>query len=86
MKELTDEELSELANKNLENAQKDLSVNRLLLVALIIEAVLFLTNTISPTSYLIFIVPCWLIYMFHYFRYKKSIKVVEEVIEELDNR
>ena len=86
MKELTDEELSELANKNLENAYKDLSVNRLLLVVLIIEAVLFLTNTISSTSYLIFIMPCWGIYMFHYFRYKKSIKVVEEVIEELDNR
>jgi hypothetical protein len=86
MKELTDEELSELANKNLENAYKDLSVNRLLLVVLIIEVVLFLTNTISPTSYLIFIVPCWLIYMFHYFRYKKSIKVVDEVIKELDNR
>jgi len=86
MKELTDEELSDLANKNLEKAYKDLSVNRLILIILIIEVVLFLTNTISPTSYLIFIVPCWLIYMFHYFRYKKSIKVVEEVIEELDNR
>jgi hypothetical protein len=86
MKELTDEELSELANKNLENAYRNLSVNRLILIILVIEVVLFLTNTISTTSYLIFIMPCWLIYMFHYFRYKKSIKVVDEVIKELDNR
>jgi L-asparagine transporter-like permease len=86
MKELTDEELRELADKNLETAYRNLSVNRLILIILVIEVVLFLTNTISTTSYLIFIMPCWLIYMFHYFRYKKSIKVVDEVIKELDNR
>jgi hypothetical protein len=86
MKELTDEELRELVDKNLETAYRNLSVNRLILIILVIEVVLFLTNTISTTSYLIFIMPCWLIYMFHYFRYKKSIKVVDEVIKELDNR
>lgn len=86
MKELTDEELRELADKNLETAYRNLSVNRLILIILVIEAVLFLTNTISPTSYLIFIIPCWAIYMFHHFKYKQSMKILDDVIEELDNR
>ena len=86
MKELTDEELRELADKNLDTAYRNLSVNRLILIILVIEAVLFFANIISTTSYLIFIVPCWGICMFHHFKYRQSMKILDDIIEELDNR
>lgn len=84
MKKLTDEEIVELLNSSINSAEKDLSIIKLFMFVLITEAVLFLCDMISPLSYLIFVIPCFVFYLFHQYRYKKTVKTIEDIFNQLN--
>lgn len=86
MKNLTDDELFELVEEKIGVMEKHLFINKLLIVVLLVEALFLLTNTISMVSYLLFVVPCWGVYLFHYFKYKKALKSVEKILDEFNKR
>jgi hypothetical protein len=86
MKNLTDDELVELMDLQVDRIDKNLSINKLIAFLLIIEAIFFIGNVISISNYLMVVLPCWGIYLFHYFRYKKAIKTLENLVDEYKKR
>jgi uncharacterized membrane protein SpoIIM required for sporulation len=86
MKEFSNEKLREISEDNLNMAHRRLNINNLLVILMLIDFILCLTNVIDINSYLIGLLIFITIYIINHIKYKKNTKKIEEIIQELKNR
>ncbi len=86
MKDLSTDELFNLAWSELDKMGKNTMAGIILCIVIIIHT-LFVFITGIGIEFLIPVdIVCFLLYFYHDRKFKKSDKIVKEILEELDNR
>lgn len=86
MKDLSTDELFNLAWSELDKTNKNSLSTSILCIIVIVQSVTTLISGKWLEILIIVDIVCFLLYFYHDRKFKKSDKLVKEILEELDNR
>ena len=86
MKNLSDDDLLELAHEKLAISDKHLYSSAVLLILVITETFLCLFDYISILFYILSITVFYCLHLYHSNQGKKCVKEVEDILKEFDSR
>ena len=86
MKDLNIDELLILADKQLDKMTLHIISQSVVAIICLIQSLLLLFGLIGPIYFIPVYIVCVILYFYHNSKYKKSDKLIKEILEEIDNR
>lgn len=86
MKDLSTDELFNLAWSELDKMEKNTLAGTILCIIVIVQSVATLITGKWFEVLILVDIVCFLLYLYHDRKFKKSDKLVKEILKELDNR
>lgn len=86
MKDLTNEELLELAWGNLDKADRHMYASIVLVSVSLIQSLLLIFSVVHIVGFLLVYIPSFSLYLYHKHKGDKHLKIVDQAIVELTSR
>ena len=86
MKDLNIDELLSLADKQLDNMTLHIISQSVVAIICLIQSLLLLFGLIGSMYFIPIYIVCVILYFYHNSKYKKSDKLIKEILEEIDSR
>jgi hypothetical protein len=86
MKDLTNDELLDLAWDNIDNADRHTRASIVLVVLSLIQSILLMFSIVNILGFLLVYVPSICLYLYHKSKSDRYLKIVNEAIMELTSR
>lgn len=86
MKDLNIDELLSLADKQLDKMTLHIISQGVVTILALTQSLILLFGFIEPIYFIPIYIICVILYFYHNSKYKKSDKLIKEILEEIDNR